>query len=148
MGRVGEIPFGCEETEWCIRVSQKWPQTRFLYDPQAVVYHYVPSARTTWSYFISRCYNEGLSKALLSYLVGTQDSLSSEQEYTLKVLPSGVLRGLLDGFFKLDLSGFGRALAIVLGLSVTGIGYVVGLMKIKFNKPSSQPAADTANRDS
>ena len=147
VGRVGEIPFGCEETEWCIRVSQKWPQTRFLYDPQAVVYHYVPSARTTWSYFISRCYNEGLSKALLSYLVGTQDSLSSEQEYTLKVLPSGVLRGLRDGFFRLDPSGFGRAFAIVLGLGVTGFGYVTGLMKIKFSRNKAQSLASSTSSD-
>src|SRR5437870_12619098 len=31
IGRVGTLPLGCEETELCIRVHQRWPQRVILY---------------------------------------------------------------------------------------------------------------------
>ena len=64
IGRVGTRPIGCEETEFCIRASQRWPHKRFIYKPEASVSHRVPSNRVTWRYFCARCYAEGLSKAL------------------------------------------------------------------------------------
>src|SRR5439155_54307 len=30
IGRIGTIPLGCEETEWCIRVRQRFPELEFL----------------------------------------------------------------------------------------------------------------------
>ena len=55
--------------ELSIRASQRWPDRRHLYAPGAVVDHRVPLARTSWSYFVRRCYSEGLSKARVSALV-------------------------------------------------------------------------------
>ena len=85
IGRVGTRPLGCEETELCIRARQRWPQCVFLYHPQACVFHQVPVKRASWSYFCSRCYAEGLSKAVVARYVGAKDSLSSERAYTLRI---------------------------------------------------------------
>lgn len=126
IGRVGARPLGCEETELCIRARQFWPARGFLYQPRAAVFHHVSAARTRWSYFFSRCYAEGLSKALVSGLVGAQDSLASERAYTSKVLPRGVLHALIDGFAHRDWSGFARAWAMSSGLATTVAGYVIG----------------------
>ena len=119
---------GCEETELCIRAHQYWPQRIFLYAPQANVFHRVPSSRTRWHYFCSRCYSEGLSKAVVTRYVGVKDSLASERAYTFQTLPHGVAHGMIDGFFHLDLSGFLRAGAIIAGLTMTTAGYLVGSM--------------------
>lgn len=129
-GRVGEVPLGCEETELCIRARQQQPDAKFVFDPAAVIWHLVPDTRTTWSYYSARCYNEGLSKALLSRLVGAGDGLSSERSYTFRVLPRGVLRGLRDTLFRFDFNGLLRAGAIVAGLLITTVGYGVGLTTI------------------
>lgn len=126
IGRVGKRPLGCEETEMCIRARQYWPQRGFLYQPQAIVMHRVPGARTTWRYFCSRCYYEGISKAFVSRYVGARDGLASERTYTLQVLPKAVGRGLIDAFLRRDLSGFARAGAIVTGLVLTVAGYCAG----------------------
>jgi len=126
IGRVGTRPIGCEETELCIRVRKRWPACVLLYEPGARVGHKVPEARTRWSYFRSRCYSEGLSKALVSRLVGASDGLASERAYTLRTLPAGVARGLGATLSDRSLHGISRAGAIVAGLSVTTAGYVVG----------------------
>ena len=117
---------GCEETELCIRACQRWPQSVFLYQPQASVRHRVPGNRTRWRYFCLRCYAEGLAKAVLARYMGAKDSLASERTYTLRTLPYGILHGLTDALFHHDLTGFARAGAIVVGLALTATGYLVG----------------------
>ena len=96
-----------------------------LFDERAMIRHLVPAARTRFSYFRSRCYAEGLSKALVTASVGTADGLSAERRYTTRTLPSGVARGLADAA-RGDLSGLGRAGAIVAGLGATAAGYASG----------------------
>jgi glucosyl-dolichyl phosphate glucuronosyltransferase len=125
IGRIGARPVGDEETELSIRARQRWPQGLILYQPQAVVQHRVPEARARWSYFGSRCYAEGLSKALISRMVGARDGLASERTYTFRTLPQGVARGLADAFRGRDLNGVARAGAIVAGLAATVAGYLV-----------------------
>jgi glucosyl-dolichyl phosphate glucuronosyltransferase len=125
MGRIGKRPLGCEETELCIRATQKLPGRYFLYAPQAVVRHRVPSSRATWTYFFSRCYSEGLSKAQVAQLVGAQQGLSNERTYTFETLPKGVLANLGQGL-RGHWAGFAGAFAIIAGLLVTTWGYLVG----------------------
>lgn len=137
IGRVGKRPLGCEETELAIRAKQFWPLKRFLYQPRAKVFHRVPRNRTSWRYFCSRCYFEGISKALVSRYVGAKDGLASERAYTLRVLPRGVGRGLIDAFFHRDLSGLGRAGAIICGLALTAAGYCRGIVLLRKAEPES-----------
>lgn len=137
IGRVGTIPLGCEETELCIRVNQSILGSTFIHDPLARVSHRVPAQRGNFKYFVSRCYAEGLSKALVTKLVG-QAGLSSETSYTLKTLPQGVWQGVKDAIFYLDPSGIGRAAAILAGLGVTTMGYAVG--KIAMVEPAESVA--------
>ena len=122
---------GCEETELCIRARQRWPQSIFLYQPAANVSHRVPSNRTSWHYFCSRCYVEGLAKALVTQHVGAKDSLASERTYTFKTLPMGIMRGLTDVVFHHDLTGLARVGAIVTGLAMTTAGYLIGSIVLK-----------------
>jgi glycosyltransferase involved in cell wall biosynthesis/GT2 family glycosyltransferase len=125
LGRVGTIPAGCEETDLCIRVSQRWPEAQILYDPAAAVDHVVPAARGTREYFTSRCRGEGRSKAVLAGLVGSESGLEAERTYTSRTLPLGVLRGCGDAL-RGDLGGLSRAAMIVVGLFTTTVGYLSG----------------------
>lgn len=126
IGRVGVNPVGCEETELCIRIRQRWPDHRLLYEPQAKVFHKAPSERAGWKYFRSRCYSEGRSKALVSRYVGGRDGLASERSYTFRVLPQSVLRGFADVMWRRDPSGPARSGAIIAGFSLTAFGFLVG----------------------
>jgi hypothetical protein len=126
IGHNGTRPFGGMDPDLCIRITQRWPQKVLLYEPGALVYHHVDGKRTRWNYFCLRCYNEGLSKSVLTRRVGTQTGLSSERRYTFETLPQGVLRGFADAV-RGDISGLARAVAIIAGLTITTTGYLVGV---------------------
>lgn len=125
IGHASGVPRGDDETEFCIRVLQRWPEKSFLYRPTARVYHQVPPSRANWRYFGLRCYLEGRSKATLSHLVGAKDSLASEKTYAFKTLPRGILRGLGDSLSG-DLAGLTRSAMIIIGLGVTTLAYLIG----------------------
>lgn len=127
IGRVGNKPVGCEETELCIRVQQRWPGVKLYYDPSVAVDHVVTEERLRAAYFFRRCWAEGMSKALVARAVGTRDGLASERTHAFKVIPAGIataLRRLGRG----EVSAAKRALAICAGLLVTTAGYARGLV--------------------
>lgn len=124
---VGKRPLGCEETELCIRIRQFQPEGVLLFENRAVIYHLVPAIRCRASYFMSRCYAEGLSKALVAASVGAQDALSSERSHATRTLPRGVAR-YLGAAMRGDLWGAARSAAIVIGLAAAVAGYAVGSM--------------------
>ena len=126
LGHRGAVPFGCEETELCIRARQALPQGSILYEPSARVHHWVSDERGRFAYFRQRCLAEGGGKALMTGLVGTEDGLSSERAYASRVLPLGVLRGLWSTVRDHDPAGVLRAAAIVAGLGLVGAGYLRG----------------------
>jgi glycosyltransferase involved in cell wall biosynthesis len=119
----GKRPLGGEETEFCIRLSQRCPGSLLVMEHRAKVRHFVPDSRCRFSYFLSRCYAEGLSKAQVTASVGRSDGLSAEHPYTTRTLPLGVVKGVAD-LFRGDPTGLKRAGAIVAGLSVTTAGYL------------------------
>jgi glycosyltransferase involved in cell wall biosynthesis len=125
MGRIGDRPLGCEETEFCIRLTRANPDAIILYTPFAQVEHHVSEQRGSVRYFARRCWAEGLSKAEVSRRVGRSSSLSAERHHAMRVLPRGIWQGLRDSSAG-DLWGASRSAAIVLGLVATAVGYGVG----------------------
>lgn len=126
-GRIGTIPLGHEETDLAVRIARRYPGSVILQLPNARVEHAVPRQRLTWAYFVSRCWAEGLTKAVFTDDVGSEP-LATEYSYALRILPRGVARGLRDAL-RGDRSGLGRAGAIVAGLLVTASGYAWGKLR-------------------
>jgi glucosyl-dolichyl phosphate glucuronosyltransferase len=133
---AGPRPLGCEETEFCIRVSQQAPEAVFVFDNRSVIWHEVPAERGRFSYFRSRCYAEGLSKALVTASVGAADGLSAERRYTTRVVPLGVAHAMADAL-RGDLPGLGRAGAIVTGVTATVAGYTAGWVQQRARRPGA-----------
>jgi GT2 family glycosyltransferase len=121
-GKVGRRS-SPEETDLCIRALARWPERSWIYHPPAEVHHTVPAERGRWRYFLERCWYEGLGKGELAGLVGERSGLSSEWDYSLKVLPRGVLRGVADGL-RGRLDGVRRAAAIAIGFAIVVAGFV------------------------
>jgi glucosyl-dolichyl phosphate glucuronosyltransferase len=123
IGRIGKNPLGCEETELCIRARQAYHQAgekiRILFEPRAIVDHRVSEDRVEWAYLRRRSWAEGLSKAAVSKLVGTDDALSTERSYVAKVLPTAVVRELRQ-------RNVVSAAAVVTALACTGAGFLRG----------------------
>ena len=131
LGRIGSDGMGCEETEFCIRASGRWPGGSFYYDPDAVIEHDVPAERLSWSYFRSRCFAEGVSKARLTRLVGRRTGLASERAHAFRTLPAGMMRELFMAALRLEPLRLGRAAAIVAGLAFTTAGYAAESLRLR-----------------
>jgi hypothetical protein len=131
LGRVGTDGLGCEETELCIRAGRRWPQKRFLFRPGAAVQHLVPSERATPMYFLSRCFAEGISKSRVARMMGSRHGLASERHYVLWSLPTALVTSLGRFVSFRDSWGAARAGVILLGLTVTTIGYASGRLNVR-----------------
>lgn len=143
MGRVDLFPpMGGEGAELCIRAKLHWPQKVFLYAQHAKIRHLVPSHRTSWRYFCSRCFAEGCSKAQIARYArdaGSRDNFSNERAYLYQTLPRGILRGIVEVFFRFDLTGLWRSGAIIAGLILTTSGFLFGSMRHHFHLERSLP---------
>ncbi|GHE84675.1 hypothetical protein GCM10017786_15550 [Amycolatopsis deserti] len=142
LGRIGRTPLGCEETELCIRLRQASPGARIVFRPQAVVRHRVTPERITWAYLRRRGWGEGLSKAYVSRLVGSEAALSTERDYLSRTIPAAVVRE----FGRLALgrtAGASGVLGLVTVVSSTAAGYLRG--KAQLRPPRPRPASALAH---
>ena len=139
VGRVGALPVGCEETEFCIRLARSAPAAVILHQPGSAVDHLVPADRQRLGYFVRRCFHEGRSKWAVTSLGGAKAGLSAERQYVRVVLPTGVFRGLRRALTRLDADALARASVIVLGLSCTVLGFGAEALR-GIRRPKPAPA--------
>lgn len=141
LGRVGKVPLGCEETEFCIRVRAHEPREVIIFEPAAKVRHKVSPDRLTWAYLRRRSYAEGLSKAALVSMVGQDKALETERDYAVKVLPRALARELSRSVRPSPVAvrrGLSGTAAIVLALAATATGYIRA-KAVRVELPSEAP---------
>ena len=134
VGRGRGLPLGGEETELCIRATSALPGGTLVYEPAAVVDHRVPASRGRISYFLTRCYSEGISKAYVVKFVGRGAGMRSERRYLARTLTSGMARHLLSVRSE-GAAGIARAAMIPVGLIAFGAGYFWGLVRFRTEQP-------------
>jgi glycosyltransferase involved in cell wall biosynthesis len=100
VGRFGKLLLGSEETEFSIRILEKNPRLKIVYEPSAVVYHRVSSYRISFSYLLNRSFGEGLSKALIvNSGRNSSYALSAENRY-LRYLIGTAVPSRLKRFYR------------------------------------------------
>jgi len=80
VGRFGKTLLASEETEFSIRILQKSPHSKIIYDPSAIVYHRVGKNRANLKYLWKRSFYEGVSKAIITRRVHLS-TLTTEDNY-------------------------------------------------------------------
>jgi glucosyl-dolichyl phosphate glucuronosyltransferase len=125
LGRMGSnLPISCEETEFCIRVTNFAQGCQFVYQPSSKVLHRVSKGRGTIKYFLLRCFAEGVSKGRLVNITESRAPFNPERRYIIVVLSTGFLRGFGELIWSLDVWGPIRSLAICVGLSSAVVGFL------------------------
>jgi len=107
-----------EDTELCLRMSAL-DGGHWMYVPDAVIRHEVPARRSTFGFFLRRCYAEGRGKVQMAALdsgdTARADALGTERAY-LWSLPRAVVRNL-----GAALAGRGADHALKAGGVVAGV---------------------------
>jgi cellulose synthase/poly-beta-1,6-N-acetylglucosamine synthase-like glycosyltransferase len=117
-----------DDMDMCHRIA--FAQYKILYEPSAVVSHFVPATRTTWHYFWRRCYfvNRGKVEAFANMQGAAH--LGAELSFVARALTSGVLaeaRHIIRG----DLYGLPRVGAMVAGIALAGLGHASGKLRLR-----------------
>ncbi len=134
LGRVGRGSQGCEETELAIRLTARRPGRLVFHVPDAAVGHHVSRDRLKSGYFLSRCWNEGLSKATVVRLAGSSAGLGRERRHAATVLPATILRDLRSCATG-DAWAFLRIGATISGFAAAATGYSAGRVRSVLGRP-------------
>jgi glucosyl-dolichyl phosphate glucuronosyltransferase len=136
IGRLGSLPLGCEETEFCLRAARAMRGARIALTAGAEIDHRVPAARATASYLLRRCYFEGISKALVRRLSDSR-SLDTERAYLRNALAAR-LKSSMRGVASRRRTGeaAGQFAAVIGAVGAAAAGYLVGLVVFRLRPPA------------
>ncbi len=100
------------------RLAQRFGAKSVVYEPSAVVFHHVPEARLTWSYFWRRCYYVNRGKVSAFHEMKSPGNLRAELEFVSRSIMSGahaamtaLIRGRTDPLVRFMIASVGIALA-------------------------------------
>jgi glycosyltransferase involved in cell wall biosynthesis len=120
-----------DDMDMCHRIA--YAQYEVLYEPLAIVHHFVPAARTTWHYFWRRCFfvNQGKVEAFANMQEAAH--LGAELGFVANALTRGILaeiRHVIRG----DLYGLVRAGAMTAGIALAGLGHFSGVLRLRWSR--------------
>jgi glycosyltransferase involved in cell wall biosynthesis len=128
VGRTNKTQGIGDDSEFCLRLTHALPGALIVYEPEAVVYHKVPSWRLNLSYLLSRSYDEGYHKSTVKRLCAglATEPLSTENSY-LRYLLFTAIPQRLKRFYRWEASL--QLGAILICIMATGAGYLRGRLK-------------------
>lgn len=114
-----------DDMDMCHRVAALGGPASVVFSPSAVVRHYVPAVRVSWSYFWRRCFYVNRSKVETHREMGTASSFGPEIAFVARTMTTGIVQELISAF-RGDWHAFLRIGAMVVGVTSAGIGNVFG----------------------
>lgn len=110
------------------RLLARYPSAQLIYEPAAIVRHFVHPDRLTWAYFWRRCFSVNRSKVVAIQEMGAAGHLKAERRFARHAL-TRALRNAAGDLFRGDVGGALRAAAIVSGLGLAAAGYAAGTVE-------------------
>jgi glucosyl-dolichyl phosphate glucuronosyltransferase len=110
------------------RTVHNYGEGALLFEPQAIVYHFVPRARLTWHYFWRRCFFVNRGKVAAFRGLDDASNMRAEFKFALRSLTRAVFfegRAMLRG----DVYAPVRYAALVSAIALGGAGAVVGRLQ-------------------
>lgn len=124
VGRFGKVLLGSEEPEISFRILMRFPASKIIYEPSAVVYHKVGKNRTRLAYLLRRSFYEGVSKAMIFPPNGNSDAgLAAENQY-LKYLIKVAVPSKAKHIYRFD--GLSQLVTLFLSTGAVLLGFFVG----------------------
>ena len=115
------------EAEFALRMKNKLGKG-IIYNPEAVVYHKIPSSRIKPRILLKRAYYQGYSKALMKRRSPSPDTLATEKSYLtdlfFKYIPRRI-KGIvsLNAIIELKQLSF-----LIATLTSVGLGFICGVI--------------------
>jgi glycosyltransferase involved in cell wall biosynthesis len=117
-----------DDMDMCHRVA--FIHHKIIYEPLAIVYHFVPATRTTWHYFWQRCYLVNRGKVAAFANMQEAAHLGAELAFVVRTLTTGLpteIRHVIRG----DLNGLVRGAVMIAGITLAGLGHLSGKLRLR-----------------
>ncbi|GAA5110794.1 hypothetical protein GCM10023320_02950 [Pseudonocardia adelaidensis] len=124
-GKVGSVARP-EDTDLCLRMTAAIPNGRWALAPRARVEHDVPADRATLTYFLRRCWQEGVGKRQLLAMLGHGKTvLDSEMQFMNRDVPAALAREARGVLRRRDYHAAARLAVLLFGTATTVAGFAV-----------------------
>jgi glycosyltransferase involved in cell wall biosynthesis len=123
-GKVGDRS-SPEDTDLCLRMRRAHPGQSWMLVTEAIVDHAVGPERSTVSFYLRRCFSEGLTKVQMARLNSGGRELGDEYSYMKRVVSTSLWTYLKIGLNRHDLTALRRLLAVIGGLAAATAGAAI-----------------------
>jgi glucosyl-dolichyl phosphate glucuronosyltransferase len=130
-----------DDLDLCMRVASHRPDQKLLYEPRAIVHHYVPAQRVEWRYFWRRCFFVNREKVEAFADMGGAANMRAERDFVRKAITSQLAANVRD-VASGQLVGLSRLGAMLIGMAMAALGHLVGRGQMALRRRSrSTPIA-------
>jgi hypothetical protein len=129
-----------DDLDLCMRVAAHRPGQQLLYEPRAIVRHYVPAQRVAWRYFWRRCFFVNREKVEAFADMGEAANIRAEREFVRRAVTTQVAKDL-DDVRRGRWVGLSRLGAMMVGVAMAGLGHVVGRVQFMIHHRPDRKAA-------
>jgi GT2 family glycosyltransferase len=110
------------------RVAASAGREAVMYEPAALVHHFVPAGRLTWTYFWRRCFFVNKGKVEAFREMAEASNLNAELKFTGRAILNG-FRSELGAILKGDLFGPVRYIVLLVAIALGGAGNLAGRLE-------------------
>ncbi len=114
-----------DDLDLCMRVAAARSDQYLLFEPRAVVHHFVPAQRVEWRYFWRRCFYVNREKVEAFAGMGDAANIKAERAFVRRAMTTQVAREFRV-LRRGDLNGIRRLVAMAVGVSMAGCGHLTG----------------------
>jgi GT2 family glycosyltransferase len=130
-----------DDLDMCTRLAFEFPDSSILYEPRAVVHHFVPKKRVTWHYFWTRSFLVNRDKVPAFAAMGEAASLAAERSFLHRSIRSQSASAV-QGLFKGSPEEVLQLAAMLIGFGLAGLGNLVG--RLQMWREHARPATGNA----
>jgi glucosyl-dolichyl phosphate glucuronosyltransferase len=138
-----------DDMDMCHRVAALGGPAGVVFAPSAIVRHYVPVHRTSWSYFWRRCFYVNREKVRAHREMGAASSFGPDVAFVARTMTVGITHELRS-VFRGDGYAILRMGAILVGVTSAAVGNIVGRARVAQQKlcASTPPGVMRGSRKS
>ena len=132
---------GCQSIDFddldlCLRLGQKYGPSRLMYEPRAVVHHFVPKERASWRYFWRRCFFVNQEKVEVFSELGGAANMGAESQFVFRSFTAQLMLDAGD-LLRGRLVGLSRIGGMFIGISMAAAGNLAGRYRSRASSSSS-----------
>ena len=118
-----------DDLDLCMRIAAAFPDGLVLFEPRAVVHHYVPAERVAWRYFWRRCFFVNMEKVEAFDAMGPAANLNAEISFvrrSLTIQAKKAVQGAAHGQIRTLV----QLAVMMLGIVLAGLGNIAGRLTV------------------